>query len=134
MKYFNHQFGEFEFEEKHIIDFPEGIIGFEDLKKFIIVDDEDSQPFRWLVSIEDSNFSLPLIDPYIIIADYNIPKVSGKKSVFVVAKLREPIEQSSLNLRSPILIDNDTQAGIQIILEDEKLQYDFSLKLETVSE
>ncbi len=134
MKYFNHHFGEFEFEEKHIVDFPEGIIGFENLKKFIVVDDEDSQPFRWLVSIEDSNFSLPLIEPNLIIPDYYIPKMPGKKSVFVVATLREPFEDSTLNLRSPIIIDNDTQVGVQIILEDEKLRYDFSLKLETIPE
>lgn len=134
MKHFNHQFGEFEYEQKHIINFPEGIIGFENLKKFIVIDDEDSQPFRWLVSLEDSNYSFPLIDPDIVTPNYEIPKLIGNKSVFVIATLREPLENSTINLRSPIIIDNETRVGIQIIHEDERWQYNFSLKLETVSE
>lgn len=134
MRHINHQFGEFEYEQKHVVDFPEGIIGFEDFKKFIVIDDEDSQPFRWLVSLEDKNFCLPLINPELINESYEIPKLKGNTSVFVIATLREPLENSTINLRSPIIIDNDTQIGIQIILEDEKLPYNFSLKLETVSE
>ena len=59
MKWKNRQFGELEFDDEHVLTFPQGIIGFEDYRRFILINDEDSQPFRWLVSIEDEDLSFP---------------------------------------------------------------------------
>jgi len=36
----NEQFGEVEFDESSIIDFPEGLLGFEDLKKFLLIQED----------------------------------------------------------------------------------------------
>ena len=51
MKWRNIQIGEFEYDSKHIITFPEGLLGFEDLHKFILINDEQSDHssglFRW---------------------------------------------------------------------------------------
>jgi len=128
MKLFNHQFGELEIEEKHLLNFPDGLIGFEQNRQFIIVDDENSEPFRWLVSAEDSDLSFPLIDPSLIVGGYGA-KLEGSADVtmFVVAALSERPEDSTVNLRSPIIIENKTGTGRQIVIEDEGLsmQYRF---------
>ena len=47
-------FGEIEIDEKKVIDFEEGLPGFENLRKFLFMTDENEDaPFCWLQSIED---------------------------------------------------------------------------------
>ena len=102
----NRELGTFEYEEKHVIQFPEGIIGFEELKRYIVVDDVDSEPFRWLVSIEDPDLIFPLLDPGLVRKDYTSMLPSGSaRTVFLIASLKESPDESTVNLRSPILID-----------------------------
>ncbi|MBW7886908.1 MAG: flagellar assembly protein FliW [Bacteroidetes bacterium] len=134
MKWTNRIFGEFEFEEKHILHFPGGIIGFEENKKFIIVNDESSEPFRWLVSLEDPELSFPLIEPSMVHAQFNEQYVQGKDvTLFVVASINEHIETSTVNLKSPLLINNEDRTGKQIILDDEALDVRTPLLLLTDS-
>jgi flagellar assembly factor FliW len=128
MKFINRQFGELEFDEQYVVDFPKGIVGFEQHRKYVIIDDEDSEPFRWLVSIEDENLSFPLLDPSLVLPNYDRQFSLGEgKSVFVVASLNERVEKSSVNLRSPLIIDNATREGEQVILDDDSLPFQFPL-------
>lgn len=124
MKFFNRQFGELEVEEKHLLHFPEGIIGFEEYRKFLMVHDEDSEPFRWLVSLDDANVSFPLLDPTLLDPEYG-QRISlhDNDVVFVVTTLSQKIEESTVNLRSPIIIDKTTQIGRQVVLENDTLPF-----------
>jgi flagellar assembly factor FliW len=128
MKWNNIQFGEFEYGEEQIITFPEGLIGFEQLKKFILILDEDSQPFRWLVSLEDSDISFPVIEPHALAPEYVVPNVEPTThTVLVVVTLREPLEHSTMNLRSPLILENQSQHGRQVILDNDAYPFQFSL-------
>lgn len=122
MKFTNRQFGEFEYDASHVIDFPQGIIGFEHLRKFIIINDEDAQPFRWLVSLEDRDLNFPLLDPSVVTSDYAsyLPDLRIH-ATFLVASLHDTPEETSVNLRSPIVIEEATGQGRQIILANEAL-------------
>ncbi len=128
MKFTNQQFGELEFEEKHILHFPQGIIGFEYCKKFILVSDEESEPFHWLVSVDDEAVSFPLLEPSKLLPFY-VEKIErgDNVTILLIATLRENVEDSTVNLRSPIVIDNNTQTGEQIIVEDESLSMRYPL-------
>jgi flagellar assembly factor FliW len=118
MKWKNVQFGEFEYNPEHILDFADGLIGFEDCRKYILINDEDSQPFLWLVSLEDPELSFPLLDPTSVLNSYACDSAKQDSTVLVVASLHDKIEQSTVNLRSPIVIENQTQRGRQVILEN----------------
>lgn len=122
MKWNNVQFGDMDFEEKHVVYFPEGIIGFEDCRKFLVVNDEGSDPFRWLVSLDDRDLSFPVIDPALVQSDYfstNFP--SQDVSVLSVVAIKTDLAQSTVNLKSPIVIHNADRTGKQIVLENEHL-------------
>jgi len=118
MKFHNRQFGELTYDETHVFRFPEGIIGFEHLRKFLVVDEEDAEPFRWLVSLEDSDLSFPLIHPMVVVPEYTVPCASGA-TIFVVAVLTEPVEESTVNLRAPIIIDHTKRMGRQVIHDND---------------
>ena len=120
MKWKNRQFGELEFDDEHVLTFPDGIIGFEESRRFILINDEDSQPFRWLVSIEDEDLSFPLLNPQILVPNYKAGnQLKDNATTLVVATLRKEIENSTVNLRSPVIIMNESRTGKQIILEEE---------------
>jgi flagellar assembly factor FliW len=135
MKTVSRQFGELEFDDQHVVEFREGIIGFEQYKKFIIVADEDSEPFRWLVSTESPDLSFPLLDPALLLPEYAAGrKVSPEREVWVVAALHSDVKKSSVNLRSPIVIDPKTRIAEQLILDDDMLPLQFPLVPPAVAE
>jgi len=128
MKFTNRQFGEMTFEEKHVLIVPDGIIGFGEYKKYLIVDDQDTQPFRWLVSLEDPDLSFAMITPDLVVRDYQSKLFSNRDvTVFSLIALKDPVEESTMNLRSPLVIDNKTKEVCQIILEDESLSMRYPL-------
>jgi len=117
MKCFSRQFGEIEYAEENVYEFPHGLIGFEHLKRFIIITDPACEPFRWLVSVEDQDTSFPILDPNVVVEDYRIELPNDKTHVAVVAALKDPVEQSTVNLRSPLLFDTVTRTAQQVVLE-----------------
>jgi flagellar assembly factor FliW len=128
MKVVSRQFGELEFEDQHVVEFLDGLIGFEQYRKYLILDDEDSEPFRWLVSVENPDLSFPLLDPALLLPDYGTGRPSTEeKEVWVLAALHSDVKKSTVNLRSPIVIDPKTRVAQQMILDDEKLPFQFPL-------
>lgn len=122
MNWNNIQFGEMEYDEKHVLTFPEGLIGFEESRQFLIVHDEDSEPFRWLVSLNDSELSFPLIE-----LPKDQPGIFGRTfsqenvTLFAVVSIKPDIDDSTINLKSPIVIDINNRMGRQVVLDDEQL-------------
>ncbi len=131
MKVATQQFGELEVSEDKVIYFPNGIIGFEDCNNFVIVDDEDSEPFRWLVSLDKKEIGFPVLYPFLITEDYEqefpsniIKQLKSEDSVadvFCVVTLKGEGEKVTLNLKGPIIIDYVKREGKQIILTSDEL-------------
>ena len=65
------QFGEIEVDEEHIFIFDEGVLGFEDLREFVLIAEEETIPFKWLISVESPEIGFPLLSPWHIDLTYN---------------------------------------------------------------
>ncbi len=65
MKVTTTRFGELEVDKKDFISFKEGLLGFEHLKRFFIVDPGDQTLILWLQSVDDSSVAFPIIEPKI---------------------------------------------------------------------
>ena len=66
-------FGTVDIAEDKILEFPMGLIGFENLKKFAIIYDSDREErskISWLQSMEEPALALPIIHPSEQIDDY----------------------------------------------------------------
>src|SRR5574344_480908 len=55
-------------EPKQIVTVPEGLFGFEDYKKYAIIESE-YKPFIWLQSVDDENLAFLMVDPFIVCGD-----------------------------------------------------------------
>ncbi|MFW6263129.1 MAG: flagellar assembly protein FliW [Thermotogota bacterium] len=134
--------GEIQIEEKDIVIFKQGIPGFEFLKKFAIIALEDTKPIQWLVSLEDREVSLPVIDPWLIRYDYqlDIPKniveylkITNQEKAFILAVVRIPglkTDAMTVNLAAPIIINLDNNLALQYIPEKSEYKLRHSLKEE----
>ena len=126
MKWVSRQFGELDYDENMVIHFSDGLFGFEQFKNYIIVNEADSEPFRWLVSVENKDLSFPMLEPRMILPGYE-GHIGNDREIWVLAALNKNVEKSTVNLRSPIVIDRRSYEGQQIILDDETLPFQFPL-------
>lgn len=144
LKTYKTRVGEMEVEDSEIIEFEEGIPGFEYLKKFVILTLEDTYPIMWLLSLEDDLVSLPIIEPKLIKVDYQvqIPEKVVKKlgiensedaAVFAVMTIpHEDPEKATVNLKAPLIISRKTNKGIQYILESDEYQTKHNIRDEVI--
>ncbi|MCI5821432.1 MAG: flagellar assembly protein FliW [Lachnospiraceae bacterium] len=126
-------FGEIDIEEDKIITFPNGLVGFPDMKKFTIIYDEDKpgkNGIIWFQSLDEPQFAMPVMEPNAVVPDYN-PTVNdelltplGKlteDNLYVLVSVTVPkdITKMSVNLKGPIVINTDTLLANQIVVEDD---------------
>ncbi len=130
MKINTRMFGEIDIDEEKIINFDLGIIGFDFLKKFTLIHDEDEEDNSviWLQSLDEPAFAMPVMNPLLAMDNYNpsvedelfknIGETDGDIIVFVTLTVPDKIENMTVNLRAPIIINPKTRKGCQIIVEE----------------
>lgn len=126
------KFGNFEFPDNKVIQFPSGIPGFEDLHRFVILEIEKSKPLYWLQSTENKYIALPTMIPfellenhYIQIRDNELEDLHVKEQsdliVMNVVVIPEDIKQMTVNLAAPIIINAKEGIGKQILIDAKEL-------------
>ena len=130
MKIKTNQFGEIEFDENIVITFKEGIIGFENLKKFILIT-EDEGLFSWLTSIDEPEIVFPLFPALMLEEKY--PTEEGCE-VYGIVKLSKDISDITINLKAPIYINHSKKEGFQKIIDNDKFEIDRKLFIESKSD
>lgn len=122
--------GRLEVEADRLIDFPEGILGFPDAKRYILVERDKGHPFFWLQAVEDIDLAFAVTDPLIFKPDYRPPipeealqglEAPDLSTLMILAILTIPHEDPlklTANLQAPLVINSKTRRGKQIILYD----------------
>lgn len=126
MKIVTRQFGEVEFDKKLIINFKDGILGFEQLNRFILLTQENNF-FFWLTSIDEPEIVFPLIPVKVLQEDY--PEIEGFQS-FAIVKLNKEIAKITANLKAPVYINQETNQAMQKIIDDDRFPIDYQVFIE----
>ncbi len=117
------QFGKIEYSEDKVINFPSGIIGFENLKNYILLK-QDEDNFYWLNSVEEPEIVFPLFG--IKVLDDNYPASEGDEPFGIVTLNKDPL-QITINLKAPVYLDQIKRTGIQKILDNDLYPIDYQL-------
>jgi len=107
--------------------FPSGIPGFEDQKRFIIVQPEANAPFAYLQSMDHADLVLLVTDPFAFYPDYDfeVPEqvigeleieASEEVGTWAVVTVPQSMEAATMNLLAPILLNVRSRKGRQTIL------------------
>ncbi|MFR3730913.1 flagellar assembly protein FliW [Lacrimispora sp.] len=134
-------FGTITCSEQEIIYFPEGLFGFTELKEYIPLAFEDnSDALISLQSLEDPTVSFILMNPFQLYTDYS-PILSDEDkrlldasynedniSYYVICVIHESMEDSTVNLKSPIAVNTNTRRARQIILDNALYKFRHPIK------
>lgn len=123
--------GDIQYEENDIITFNNGLLGFENLKKFFLVDLEEMEPFKLLHSLENQDIGMIVISPYdffkeyeIVLNDNTIKKLDIKSEsevkIINTVTLNSDSKKITTNLQGPIVINISNNLGEQIIVDNLK--------------
>lgn len=132
-------FGEIEVDDQKKITFHQGIIGFPELKDFLLIHDSESKGgIRWMQSVQEPAFAMPVIDPLAVKPDYNpaiedeLLKPLGEikeENTLVLVTITVPheLEKMTVNLKAPIIINGENRAASQLIVDDDQYAVKFPI-------
>lgn len=124
-------------EEKQLVTFPNGLLGFEKYTKFALIDSE-YEPFIWLQSTEESNLAFLMIDPFLICGDYEADiddstlkniGVESAEDIIIMTLVTIPKDGSAMtaNFLGPIVINKKNRKCLQVILNDNRWTTKFDI-------
>lgn len=125
-------FGDVDIEDEKVITLVNGLLGFEEYKKYVILFDSEKSSgdsISWLQSADEQTLALPVISPLYVKNDYN-PTLEdellaplgevAEEGYYVLVTMRIPSDpkEVSCNLKAPIIINPNTMLGCQVIVEN----------------
>jgi flagellar assembly factor FliW len=120
--------GEIDIDDQQKVFFPKGLFGFEHYTEFAIFNAEQP-PFYYFQSLENKDICFILLDPFLFRPDYEADiaqeemNVIGiqepeRAAVFVIATIPDGGGAITANFQGPLVINEETKRGCQIVLTD----------------
>lgn len=107
---------------------PGGLIGLEDATRFELLINEEEKPFMWIRCVDRHELGFIVIEPASVLSDYN-PEIADDDAtklgiedpadvivLNIVTLNGDDIEQATVNLVGPIIINRGTLSGKQLIV------------------
>ncbi len=122
-------FGTMELDKNEVLTFKAPILGFDDLSRYVILSDKEiGSGLLWLQSIDDANTCFILLDPEEIGLDYqpilpgdmvDLLQLEAAPALRLIAVIPEDFKKTTVNLKSPVVINTQKKLGAQVILDDD---------------
>ncbi|NOY29205.1 MAG: flagellar assembly protein FliW [Planctomycetes bacterium] len=121
------RFGTLSVPEQDELLFPQGLIGLEDCRRWVVLTDSDNPALGWLQSIEHGHIALGVVSPRRFVSDYQLRvdrdelrflelATEHDAEVVVIASRQE--SDLTLNLRAPLVINVQQRRGCQVVAKD----------------
>jgi flagellar assembly factor FliW len=123
------RFGEIEVNDKSVIAFPEGLIGFEQMKRFTIIENKPGSPFKWLQSMDAGELAFIIMDPKVFMpayapcflrSDLDALQLSSPQDavMYVTVVVPQNPQKMSANLLGPLVINPVNALAKQVVLSE----------------
>jgi len=124
-------FGTIDIQDETIIEMIQPIYGFESLKRFTLISDQEiGTDLLWFQSLDQADICFMVANPNAFVKDIKIELNSEDINsvgaheiddidVLSIVSLGETFEQSTMNLKSPILLNSKNNKGAQVILNQD---------------
>lgn len=121
------RFGDIEVDWEKIITIPEGILGFPNSKRYVLLDHSGDSPFKWFQSVDEPELTFIIIDPLFFKPDYRIeisrneiptlqPFAPDDLSVMAIVTIKEGAKDITANLQGPLVINTKNRLAKQVVL------------------
>jgi flagellar assembly factor FliW len=119
------RFGAIEIQDDHVITFADGLPGLPGEHWGLVTTDENS-PFFWLQSMEEAAVAIPVTSPWLWFGDYEVRlgddeagrlglSDAGDAYIVCVVRAAENLDDFTINLVSPLVINAGSRRGRQVI-------------------
>lgn len=121
------RFGEFDVPVDRVLHFPQGLIGFPRVRRFVILDHRPGSPFKWMLCLEQPDLAFAVAEPGKLVPGYDAPLElaartlgadSADVALFVIVTIPPDPTAMTVNLMAPVVVDVRTRASRQLVLED----------------
>ncbi len=129
MKYVTARFGEIDFKETEVLNFPKGILGFSQLTRYVILDRKDFAPFKWIQSLEDPNVAFVILDPVQFFPNFKL-EINEKELeelnytnsrdliTYVIINIPPDVSLASADLLGPLVINTKKRLAKQAVMPE----------------
>lgn len=127
------RFGELEIDPLDVLLFPNGLIGFEHARHFVLLGDDHEPTIAWLQSVSEPDLAFLTVSPRRFVRDYRLRAPQDELSLllqeeedeaFILAMAARHDQGWTLNLRAPLVINPIRRLGKQIVtLDEQSVQY-----------
>lgn len=126
------RFGQVELKAEDVLTFNEGLLGFGDLRKFVLLDDPNDEIFAWLQSCEAPAIAFPVLEPELFASQYKVNLTKGdmealklasqdKARYFSIVTIPDDPTQMTANLKAPVVVNVEARTARQCVLQDNNL-------------
>nr|BFD58360.1 flagellar assembly protein FliW [Bdellovibrio sp. CKG001]BFD65615.1 flagellar assembly protein FliW [Bdellovibrio sp. HAGR004] len=126
------RFGQIELKQEDVLTFTEGLLGFADLRKFVLLDDPNDEIFAWLQSCEAPAIAFPVLEPELFAPQYKANLTKGdmealkltsqdKARYFSIVTIPDDPTQMTANLKAPVVVNIEARTARQCVLQDNNL-------------
>jgi flagellar assembly factor FliW len=125
------RFGELEITESDIITTDEGLLGFPEAHRYVLVSDPRQSPFLWLQSADEPDLAFVIVNPLIFFPGYQVSakpeelgslgldEISQATILTIVVIPPDPMDITT-NLRGPLIINPENNKAKQLVLVDDR--------------
>jgi len=142
------RFGKVNLSENDLVTFTEGLLGFSELRKFVLLDDPNDEIFAWLQSCEKPAVAFPILEPELFTSSYNIKLskhdlealklaadsggggIASRHRIFSIITIPADVTQMTANLKAPIVINVKERLAKQIVAQENDFQIKFPVFIE----
>ncbi|NLZ55032.1 MAG: flagellar assembly protein FliW [Thermoanaerobacteraceae bacterium] len=126
--------------DKKIITFTNGVLGFEQYKRYLLLDHPGTDIVKWLEAVDEPEIALPVANPFHFFPGY-APEISRENLlqlnitspeealVLCVLTIGSHTREITINLKAPIIINADLRLADQFIVENPEYNIREPLKL-----
>lgn len=116
--------------ESDVYTFPDGLVGFEQYTRFVIIDPEDNSTFKWLQSVDSPDIAFVVTAPALFWPDYRVAvhqealqcihmEQDTPNMIIVIVQTPDgSLEKMTANLVAPIIINVHNKHAKQVVLSD----------------
>jgi len=125
-------YGQIDVDERQILHFSDGLLGFEKFKDYALLD-APQKPFFYLQSMDISELAFILIDPFLFRPDYAVDAddlllssvgIESPEDALVLCIVTVPSDGTPItaNLMGPLIVDRKSRRGVQAVMSDPRWQ------------
>jgi len=123
------RFGSVQIAEDRVIQFPKGLLGFQQYKRYCLLRPNDDACFFWLQCVDDPELAFVVTDPNMFVPDYAVPiraeqmeelklKRTEDAQVFVI--VNKIGTKLTGNMQGPLVVNTVERVGEQLVLAEKK--------------